>query len=81
MAIGVDVVLVRFAQRADPIFESRPAVAKYQPRRQTLLVILARHDMIAATFGEETEPCVEIRDVEQRAVCGEEIVQREAVAK
>ncbi len=79
MAVGVNVVLVGLAQRADAVFEHRPAIAKDQGSGQTAVVILARHDIVAAFLGEEAEPFVVFRAVEQRAVFGEEVVNRSAV--
>ena len=72
----MDVVFVGLAQGPDAVFEHRPAVAEDQRRRQAAVEILARHDLVAAFLGEEAEPLVEFRRVDQRAVFGEQIPDR-----
>jgi hypothetical protein len=44
-------------------------------------MILARHDVVGAGRGEQGEPGVEFRPVDQRPIGREQIVEREAVAR
>ena len=76
MAVGEDVELVRLAQGVDAVFEHRAAVAQDQRDRQTGVVILARHDAVAALGGEQLEPAIVMTEIEQRAVFGEQRVHR-----
>jgi hypothetical protein len=74
MAVDVDVVLVGLAQCPDAILEHRAAVAEDQCGRQAAVEILPRDDLVAALFGEEVEPFVELCQIDQGAVFGEEVV-------
>src|SRR5882672_7567115 len=79
MPIGVDVVLVGLAERADTVLQHRAAVAEDQSRRQPAIKILARQDLVAALLGEEAEPLIEPCRIDQSAVFGEQIVNRGAI--
>src|SRR5439155_24019866 len=56
----------------EAILEHRTAVTEDQRRRQAAVEILARDDLVAALFGKEVEPFVELCHIDQGAVFGEE---------
>ena len=75
----MDVVLVRLAQRRDAVLEHRPAVAQDQRDRQTGIVVFARHDLVAALGGEQSEPVVVAAEIEQPAILREQRLHGELV--
>ena len=77
--VGMDVVLVRLAQRRDAVLEHRPAVAQDQRDRQTGIVVFARHDLVAALGGEQREPVVVAAEIEQPAILREQRLHGELV--
>ncbi len=76
-------MLYLFASRSAPMRSSSIArlSQKTSPAGKPAFVILARDDVVGAGRGEQGEPGVEFRRVDQRAVCREQIVEREAVAR
>src|SRR4029077_9318437 len=73
MTVSVDVVFVGLTQRENTILQHRTAVTEHQRRRQTMLPILAWHDLVSAFRGEEAKPFLVLRRVDQRPVLREQV--------